>query len=176
LDIRRRIRESGGSDERPPSFAKSLSTLLTPQITCILFHRVSHFLHLNGWCRTARLVSWLNTALHKATITPASCIAAGWSLPHPTGVVFHGRAGVELTVYASSLCTSMTPAQWSRIEDGPTLGDRVTIGVHAAVLGPVSVGSDTTVAYRTDLMEDAPAGSVVASRSTFVSPRQITRE
>ena len=77
------------------------------------------------------------------------------------GVVFNGRAGTGLTLYADALCTSRGGALAATIDDGPILGDRVTIGAASGVIGPVKVGDDTTIAFRAQLCQDVPADAVV---------------
>ena len=44
----------------------------------------------------------------------------------------------------------------------PVIGDNVTLGAYAQVLGDVTVGSDSVVGAMTLVLKDVPAGAVVA--------------
>ena len=89
-------------------------------------------------------------------------------MPHPVGVVFNGRAGSGLVLYANSICASHGPALTASLAEGPTLGDNVIVGGHAAILGAVCVGSNTRVAHTVQVCEDLPS-DVMASSSTMYS-------
>jgi serine O-acetyltransferase len=43
----------------------------------------------------------------------------------------------------------------------PTLGDNVTVGSGAKLLGPISVGNGAKIGANTDVVEDVPPGSTV---------------
>ena len=48
----------------------------------------------------------------------------------------------------------------SRVKRHPTVGNRVTIGSGARILGPVTVGDDTQVGANAVVVKDVPAGAV----------------
>lgn len=137
--------------------------VLSPQVLCVLVYRMSHFMHANGWIRLAFVLYQLNQLAFKVSIDPAGCIRGGLFLPHPHGVVLSADVGMRLTMYADSLCCPTRPGPESARAERPQLGRRITIGVHAALIGPISVGDGTRVMYRTDVEQDANAGSVVTS-------------
>ena len=89
-------------------------------------------------------------------------------MPHPVGVVFNGRAGSGLVLYANSICVSHGPALTASLAEGPTLGDNVIVGGHAAIIGPVCVGNNTRVAHTVQICEDLPS-EVIASSSAITS-------
>lgn len=147
------------------SFKRRLSALLRPELQSLTLHRIAHYLYVRNWRRAATLVSRFNFLLHKVYITPQSCIGPGCRLPHPMAVSFHGRAGRGLTLFSLGICCPRAPLLAGPVELGPTLGDRVTIGAHSVVIGPVTVGDDTKVAFSVGVNEDTPAGVLVVSRA-----------
>jgi serine O-acetyltransferase len=129
----------------------------------VVLYRVAHLLYARGWRKLPAVVSSVNGLFFKATITPDSCIGAGLFVPHPAGILFRGIAGEQLTLYTLSICCA-TDARDS-LADSPRLGDRVKVDVHSAVLGPVSVGDDARIGFRTVLTKDIPSGSIAIARA-----------
>jgi serine O-acetyltransferase len=155
---------SGGDD-----FKHRLSAFCTPQLFSLAGYRISHFLWLREWRRIATVVARINQFFHRVAIHPASCIGPACLLPHPAGVTFYGTAGRELTLYSLAVCCpkagEFSPAH------GPKLGDRVTVGAHAVVLGDVRVGSDTKIPFSIVLQNDAPPGVIVVSKTLRMTAR-----
>jgi len=163
-DVRRTARDSFATPPRTGRLIRHLSALLSLSMMAVLLYRLSHTLYARGWPRIATTVGVLNAIFHKVTITPSSCIGGGLHLAHPPGVLFHGTAGEDLTLYSGVVCTSLGPSASTPVEQAPRLGDRVSIGVHGAVLGAVRVGDDARVGFGVVLTEDAPSDTIVASR------------
>ena len=111
-------------------------------------------------------------------ITPQSCIAAGCRLPHPACVTFHGRAGRGLTLYSRAVCCPREPVLDIPVELGPCLGERVTIGGHAVVMGPIHLGDDTKLAFTVWIDRDVPPRTLVVSAALRQPkyPRQVGQE
>jgi serine O-acetyltransferase len=161
-DVVRYLNKSPENQAAGDGLKHRVGALLTPGLLALLAHRTSHYLHLNGWRRLAWLLASANRLLHRVHIPPGSCIGPGCLLPHPAGVTFIGRAGAGLTVYSRAVCCPRTPLEEDAAA-GPRLGDRVTVGGHAVVLGPARVGDDSKVAFTVALDRDAPARSLVVS-------------
>jgi serine acetyltransferase len=86
-------------------------------------------------------------------------------LPHPAGVTFHGTAGPGLTVFSIGLCCDARGLAEGPVETGPRLGAGVTLGGHATVIGPVTIGDGVTVAYNCAVLTDVPSGRLVVSNA-----------
>ncbi|HSI13956.1 MAG TPA: DapH/DapD/GlmU-related protein [Chthoniobacter sp.] len=56
------------------------------------------------------------------------------------------------------------------LSGAPTLGDRVSVGAHSVILGPIHIGDDAVVGSGAVVVKDVPAGAVVAG-----NPAQIIR-
>lgn len=167
-DLERYLKELDPEGTGPAGLLRRLGARLTTQLVAATIYRFSHLLHARGWRRTALLVSRINVLVNKLTISPGSCIGGGLFLPHPWGTVFNGRAGTGLSLFGHALCTSREAAWSAPPERGPSLGEDVVVGAHAAIIGPVEVGHRTTIGYRVQLMDDAPSDALVLSDSMKV--------
>jgi serine O-acetyltransferase len=163
-DVSRYLNKSPMNQAAGNTLRARASAFFMPDLTSIFLYRISHWLHANGFVRVATLVNRLNFLAHKASISSQSCIGPGLRLPHPAGVVFCGTAGRDLTLYSCSVCGSTEGHADGPLEDAPHLGDRVTIGAHAALLGPLRVGDDTKIGFMIRLDRDAPDRVLVVSR------------
>ena len=156
-----------------------IGAFTSTQIFATGLYRLSHWLHMRGWCFGALVVFWTNLLLNKVTITPQSCIGPRLFLPHPVGMVIHGRLQSGTTFYARTLCTSHSSALMSSLDHAPMVGRDVTFTGHSAVLGPVDVGDNVRVGSGVTLSQDAPSDVAVASaiaraRFTTRGPKEIS--
>jgi len=145
---------------RPPGRLTRLSFLLSPPGLCAALHRLAHWLWQRELRRCARGLAGVNHLLHKAAIHPACRIGAGLYIPHTAGVVFRGHAGRDLTLFARAVVDAGAAHAAS-----PRLGDGVTIGAGAVVLGAVQVGSGAKLAPLAVLRTDAAGLTAVLSPS-----------
>ena len=124
-----------------------LGALVAHELLGVVVHRIAHLLHARGWRRLATAVSHVNFFVFRAAISPGSCIGGGVFMPHPAGIVFHGAAGTELTMYARTLCSGARPSLAAGLDEGPRLGDRVVLSGMAGVLGATTIGDDVRLGF-----------------------------
>lgn len=151
-----------------------LSALLDPAFACVALHRGAHWAWVRALPLLPGLLALCNRLLFKASISPASCVASGWSIRHPAGLHFHGVAGCELTLLACASCTADDVPVGTDLARAPTLGDRVQLGANAAVVGPVTIGDDVTIGFRVVVMTDVGSGAQVVSSASRVRARMDT--
>lgn len=163
-DVLRYLTKSTSDRARGDSFRTRLSAALTPEVFPVILHRIAHYFWANECYRTAEILTRTNSYLHKVNISADSCIGSGLRLPHPAGVTFQGRAGSGVTIYSMAICCEKTDTQCGG-QSGPELGDNVTIGGHAVVLGGVNVGSGASLFYSIAVECDVPEAALVSSRS-----------
>jgi serine acetyltransferase len=163
-DIDRYLTKSPENQALGSGLKRQLSALLTPELMSLSLHRIAHWLYCIEWRRSAWLVSRLNTVLHKAHLPPLSCIGPGCRMSHPAGVVFHGSAGAGLTLFGMAVCCGLEDALDAGLTAVPALGDQVTLGAHAVVMGPVTVGSRTRISPFACVVHDVAACTIVAAR------------
>lgn len=156
------------------SLKTTLSILLQPSILCIAVHRFAHYLHVRGWRRMAGGLSNVVLVLFKANIPARSCIGLDCFLGHPAGTTFIGTAGRGLTLFSVAVCSPETGSPKADPSRMPHLGDGVTVGAHAGVVGPVRIGNDVQIATMTRVDEDCPDDALVYSRR--LRPRFVIRQ
>lgn len=159
-DITRFLNKSPENQAVGDTLRSRTGALLTPQLMCLVGYRLAHYAHCRGWQRLAALVTLLNSIVHKVCITPDSCIGPGCLLPHPAGVSFCGRAGRGLTLYSLAVCGPFETSLGGPLDAAPRIGERVTIGARAAVLGPVRVGNDVKM-LTVRVADDVPDNHIV---------------
>ena len=134
--------------------------LCYPGVHAIWAHRASHALWEGGYPFAARVTAALARALTGVDIHPAATLGAGLFIDHATGVVIGETAevGKDVTLYQGVTLGGTSLEHGKR---HPTLGDRVTVGAGAKVLGPVTIGDDSRIGANAVVVKDVPPNSVV---------------
>lgn len=134
--------------------------LCYPGLHAVWGHRLAHRLWRDGHHLTGRFVSAVVRAWTAVDIHPGAVIGQGLFIDHALGVVIGETAvvGDDVTLYQGVTLggTSLEPGKRH-----PTVGDRVTIGAGAKVLGPVTVGSGSRIGANAVVVRDVPPDSVV---------------
>jgi len=93
-------------------------------------------------------------------IHPAATIGSGLFIDHATGVVIGETAvvGNDVTIYQG---VTLGGTSLEQVWRHPKIGDRVTIGAGAKILGPIEVGSDSRIGANAVVVRSVPANSVV---------------
>ena len=93
-------------------------------------------------------------------ILPRAEIGGGCIVAHGVGLVIGGRTviGEDCTLLHG---VTLGEARFDEL-DCPRLGDRVTVGAGASVLGGITVGDDAVVGAGAVVLADVPPGAVVA--------------
>jgi serine O-acetyltransferase len=131
-----------------------------PGIHALLAHRVAHALHDSGVPVLPRLISLASRSRTGIEIHPAADIGPGFFIDHGSGVVIGETAsiGENVTIYQGVTLGGTGFATGKR---HPTVGDNVTIGSGAKLLGPIVVGSGAKIGANTVVITDVPANSTV---------------
>jgi len=163
-DIERHLGERGVARG---GFARDASALLSQELCPVLIHRLSHWLFENGWRRAASLLCAVDFFVFRSTISAASCIGGGAFIPHAAGLVFHGRAGRGITMYARTICAAAKPSPHVERDAGPVIGERAVLAGMAAILGAVTIGDDVRVSFNAQVQEDVGGPCTLASRLRY---------
>ena len=163
-DVTRFLNKSPENQAVGDTLRSRTGALLTPQLLCLLFYRIAHRLHVAGWPRLAGAVVRANALVHRVHISADSCIGPGCLLPHPAGLVFVGHAGAQLTLYSMAVCCPSGPVPLAPADQGPHLGERVSVGVHAVLMGPLQVDDGTLIGPCLKVGQSLPAGVMVLAR------------
>ena len=129
-------------------------------VQAILVHRVAHALHEAGLPAVPMALAYASRAVTGVEIHPAARIGAEPFIDHGSGVVIGETAqlGDRVTIYQG---VTLGGTGFARGKRHPTVGDDVTIGSGAKLLGPISVGSGAKVGANTVVIEDVPPSSTV---------------
>jgi serine O-acetyltransferase len=129
-------------------------------VQALLAHRVAHALLEARVPIAPRAIAYLSRAITGVEIHPAAKIGGEFFIDHGAGVVIGETAeiGERVTLYQGVTLggTGFQPGKRH-----PTLGDNVTVGSGAKLLGPISVGSGAKVGANTVVIEDVPPGATV---------------
>lgn len=134
--------------------------LAYPGVHALWAHRVAHRLWRVPALRLpARLVSQLARAATGVEIHPGARLGRRMFIDHGMGVVIGETAvvGDDVMLYHG---VTLGGRSLNRGKRHPTLGDRVTVGAGAKVLGPVWIGDDAQIGANAVVVKDVPAGAV----------------
>ncbi|MEX0971963.1 MAG: serine O-acetyltransferase EpsC [Solirubrobacterales bacterium] len=129
-------------------------------VQALLAHRVAHALREAGVPLAPRAIAYLSRAVTGVEIHPAARIGPEFFIDHGSGVVIGETAeiGRRVTLYQGVTLggTGFQPGKRH-----PTVGDDVTVGSGAKLLGAIAVGDGAKVGANTVVVEDVPPCSTV---------------
>ncbi|MBK6885629.1 MAG: serine O-acetyltransferase [Tetrasphaera sp.] len=146
---------------RDPAATSRLVVLFTSAgLHAIWLHRVAHALWGNRMLRPlARLIAYVSRSLTGVEIHPGATLGRRFFIDHGMGVVIGETAevGEDCMLYHQ---VTLGGRSMERVKRHPTLGDRVTVGAGAKILGPVTVGDDAQIGANSVVVKDVPAGAI----------------
>ena len=147
--------------ERDPAARSSLEVLLCyPGVHALAFHRLGHHLWRSGWTTAARGVSHVGRFITGIEIHPAARIGRGLFIDHGMGVVIGETAEIGDNV---TLLQGVTLGGTSLKKEKrqPTLGNNVTVGAGAKVIGGFTIGDNSRIGAGSVVVREVPANCVV---------------
>ena len=158
--------------ERDPA-AKSFREALyfSPGLHAILLQRISHRQYLRKHFNAARAVNYFARFLTGADIHPGATIGKGFFIDHAVGVVIGETAiiGDNVSIFQGVTLGGVSTSQGKR---HPTIGNNVTIGAGAKVLGNITIGDNVKIGAGSVVIRDVPPDSTVVG----VPGRVVRRE
>lgn len=154
----------------PVTFIEGLKlTWNYPSLRATFIYRLSH------WCHRRRIrvipgILWrMNIRRFGLDIVPAVPIGPGLYIPHPVGTVVMAR-GLGRNV---SLITAITIGM-RNTHEFPLIGNNVTIGAGARVLGGIVVGDGASIGANAVVIDDVPPGVTVVGIPARPVPRKTS--
>lgn len=147
------------------------NALVYSGLHAIWSHRVAHRLWAVPALRgAARILSQFTRFLTGIEIHPGATIGRRFFIDHGMGVVIGETTeiGDDVMLYHGVTLGGRSLEQGKR---HPTLGNRVTVGAGAKILGPVLVGDDSAVGANAVVTHDVPAESIATGIPAVVRPR-----
>ena len=147
-----------------------------PGIVAMVHHRIAHALYGLGAPIVARRISELANNRTGIDIHPGATIGRSVFIDHGTGVVIGETAiiGDRVQLYQHVTLGARSPlgvtdiSPRDRLARHPIIEDDVVIYAGATILGRVTIGRGATIGGNVWLLEDVPAGSVVAQPTAVI--------
>ena len=169
--IKRVIDDINNIKDKDPA-AKSIFEiiLLYPGFHALLSYRIANKLKKWKIPFIPRLISQIARFFTGIEIHPGATIGEKFFIDHGMGVVIGETTiiGDNVLVYQGVTLGGTGKDQGKR---HPTIGDRVTIGAGAKVLGNITIGSDSNIGAGSVVIDDVPEHSTVVG-----VPGRITRQ
>ncbi len=159
--LRTIIQDVAAVRERDPAARSSLEVLVSyPGLHAVWSHRIAHWLWKRDLRFLARAVSAAARVMTGVDIHPAARLGPGLFIDHATGVVIGETAevGANVTIYQG---VTLGGTSLERVKRHPTVGDCVTIGAGAKLLGAITIGHDSRIGANAVVVHDVPPNSVV---------------
>ncbi|WP_374967813.1 serine O-acetyltransferase [Terrabacter sp. BE26] len=157
----RALEDVDGAIARDPAASSRLETVLTsPGLHAIWAHRGLHELwKLPGGRLPSRVLATVARSVTGVEIHPAARIGRRFFIDHGMGVVIGETAevGDDVMLYHG---VTLGGRSLQHVKRHPTVGNRVTIGAGARVLGAISVGDDVQIGANSVVVKDVPTGAV----------------
>jgi serine O-acetyltransferase len=147
--------------QRDPAARSTWEVILCyPGLHALAFHRVAHRLWHAGWTTSARWVSHLSRFLTGIEIHPAARLGRGLFIDHGMGVVIGetSEVGENVTLYQG---VSLAGTSLKKEKRHPTLGNNVTVGAGAKIIGGFTIGDNSRIGAGSVVVREVPPNSVV---------------
>lgn len=147
--------------------------LVTPQVQVVVLFRIGHALAHTPLRPLAFVLRSIGLVLSGAELHPDATIGPGFALVHSNGVVIGGGVVAGRDLRLAQGVTLGEPGRGAPEETWgfPTLGDHVTLGANAIVLGQRTLGDGCVVGANSVVTRDVPALTLVVG-----SPAKPVRE
>lgn len=161
--------------ERDPAARSRAQVLfLYPGVKAMVYYRVAHFFYIHNFCFVA---DWISKRARRRTgieIHPAAKIGKGVFIDHGMGVVIGETTeiGDNCTIYQGVTLGGTGKDKGKR---HPTIGNNVTIGCGAKVLGPFTVGDNSKIAANAVVLNEIPPNSTCVGVPARVVKRNNIR-
>ncbi|MEO7754731.1 MAG: serine O-acetyltransferase EpsC [Terracoccus sp.] len=146
---------------RDPAAGSRLELVLTsPGLHAVWAHRGAHALWAHRRGRLpARLLAQVTRFATGVEIHPGATLGRRFFIDHGMGVVIGETAevGDDVMIYHG---VTLGGRSLTRVKRHPTVGNRVTVGAGARILGPVLIGDDVQVGANSVVVKDIPDGGV----------------
>lgn len=161
--------------ERDPAARNAFEVILAyPGFHAICFHRVIHLLWKTGIPVIPRLFSQMARFLTGIEIHPAAQIGPGFFIDHGMGVVI----GETTEIGENCLLYQGVTLGGTGKEKGkrhPTLGNNVTVGTGAKILGAITIGNNVIIGANSVILKPVPDNAICVGVPGRITKKKIVR-
>lgn len=137
--------------------------MIAPQVHAVLTFRIGHALSRLRLRPFGLLLKAHSLGSTGADIHPYAKIGPGFCLVHTSGVVIGQGVVVGRDCRMHQGVTIGEPGRGSRAAmSNPVIGDQVTIGAHAVIMGPAHVGNRAIIGANSVVVSDIPDDAIAA--------------
>lgn len=147
---------------RDPAPRSRWEILTYPGVWAVGFHRVAHALYRADLFLLARMVNHFSRFLTAIDIHPGARIGKNLFIDH--GFVVIGETSIigdNVTIYQGATLGGTNPTNGVGGKRHPTIGNDVIISLHAAVLGPITVGDGAKIGANAVVTKDVQPGATM---------------
>lgn len=160
-------------DRDPATQSKLEAVICSSGLHAILIYRAAHYLWKRDFHLTARIISQIARFLTGIEIHPGARIGYGFMIDHGMGVVIGETTeiGNNVTLYHDVTLggRKLYDENGKKLEKRhPTLGDDVTIGSGAQILGPIRLGNNVKVGSNAIVINDIPDNCTVVNTPAYI--------
>ena len=155
----------------PAARSDAENALVYSGLHAIWSHRLAHRMwEIPALRGPARILAQLTRFLTGIEIHPGASIGRRFFIDHGMGVVIGETTeiGDDVMVYHGVTLGGRSMEKGKR---HPTIGDRVTIGAGAKILGPVHIGDDSAIGANAVVTHDVAPESIATGIPAVVRPR-----
>ena len=157
-------------DHDPAARGDVENAIVYSGLHAIRAHRVAHWLWVREFRGPARVLSQFMRFLTGIEIHPGAKIGRRFFIDHGMGIVIGETTeiGDDVMLYHG---VTLGGRSLEKVKRHPTIGDRVTIGAGAKVLGPVQIGADSAIGANAVVVNDHPHDSIITGIPAKSRPR-----
>lgn len=162
-----------GGKSSPPRGWRLWRGIASPRFVPVLLCRVAYGLQRSRFVLLAKIVSLINFFVFGIEIAPRCPIGPGLFFPHTQGTVIGAwRIGANAIIF-QGVTIGARELDFTYMEQSrPVLGDNVTVGVGANVLGGIRIADDVRIGANSVVLSDIPAGAVAVGAPARVARRR----
>ncbi len=162
MSLIRRMREDiDALKEKDPAARHTTEIVLAyPGLHAIWMHRINHWLWRHRAKLAARILANIVRRRTGVEIHPGASLGRRVVIDHGMGVVIGETAAVgnDVLIYQG---VTLGGVKCNGGKRHPTVGNRVMLGAHSTLLGPIHVGDDARIGACVTMRESVPAGASV---------------
>ena len=162
--------------ERDPAAKTWVEVLLCyPCVRVMIYHRIAHRLYMKGHTTLARWISQRARHVTGIEIHPGATIGEGFFIDHGDGVVIGETTviGDNVTLYQGVTLGGTGKHVGKR---HPTIGNNVTVGAGAKVLGPFTVGDNSKIGAGAIVLKEVPPNCTVVGNPGRIVKKETVRQ
>ena len=161
--------------EKDPAAKNSLEVMFAyPGFHAIFLHRINHLLWNLGLPVIPRFLSHIGRFLTGIEIHPAAKIGPGLFIDHGMGVVIGETTeiGENVLLYQG---VTLGGTGKEKAKRHPTLGNNVTVGAGAKILGAIKIGDNAIIGANSVILKNVPDNSISVGVPGRITKKKVVR-